>query len=181
MSEQELRGVIRKFKPTTCLFDPIPTSPFHDCLDDLLLTLTKIVNDSLLSGSFLSVFKRAVVKPLLKKHTLDHNNLENYLHVTNLSFLSRVIDKIVLEHLCLLELPWSTYHPCHSTETALLNITNNILHALDDGDVAVLTFLDLSSAFDTMDHHILLHRLRSLYSISGTILSWFESYLTGRT
>ena len=55
------------------------------------------------------------------------------------------------------------------------------LYFTDDGDVAVLTFLDLSSAFDTIDHYILLHRLQSLYGISGTVLSWFESCRTERT
>ena len=67
MSEQELRGVILKSKPTTCLVDPIPTSLILDCLDVLLPSLTLIVNDSLLPGSFPSVFKHAVVKTLLKK------------------------------------------------------------------------------------------------------------------
>ena len=77
VSEQELRSVILKSKPTICSVDSIPTSLFLDCLDDLLPTLTQIVNDSLLSGSFPSVFKHAVVKSLLEKPTLDHNNLKN--------------------------------------------------------------------------------------------------------
>ena len=98
MSEQELRNVILKSKPTTCSVDPT-TSLFLDCIDDLLPTLTQIVNDSLLSGSFPSVFKHAVVKSLLEKPTLDHNNLENYRPVSNLSFLSKVIEKIVLRQL----------------------------------------------------------------------------------
>ena len=105
MSEQELRNVILKSKPTTCSVDPT-TSLFLDCLDDLLPTLTQIVNDSLLSGSFPSVYKHAVVKPLLKKPTLDYNNLKDYLQVSNRSFLSKVIVKIVLPQFdfCLLEL-----------------------------------------------------------------------------
>ena len=75
----------------------------------------------------------------------------------------------------------SAYHPGHSTETALLKITNDILRAPEDGDVSVLAVLDLASAFDTINHCILLRRLQSLYGISSTVLSWFESYLTGRT
>ena len=58
---------------------------------------------------------------------------------------------------------------------------NDILHALDDGNISVLTLLDLSAAFDTIDHKILLDRLENLSGISGTAVSWFESYLTGRT
>ena len=99
VSELELRSVILMSKPTTCSVDPIPTSLFLDSFDDLLPTLTGIVNDSPLSGSCPSLFKHAVVKPLLKKPTLDHNNIRNDRPVSNLSFLSGVIKKIVLRQL----------------------------------------------------------------------------------
>ena len=102
MSEQELRNVILKSKPTTCSVDPT-TSLFLDCLDDLLPTLTQIVNDSLLSGSFPSVFKPVGVRPRLKKPTLDHN-IKNHRTVSDLSFLSKVIESFTAA-LCLLELP----------------------------------------------------------------------------
>ena len=69
----------------------------------------------------------------------------------------------------------------HSTETALLKITNDFLLALDSGNISLLTLLDLSAAFDTTDHFILLNRLQHMYGISGTALSWFSSYLTNRT
>ena len=78
----------------------------------------------------------------------------------------------------------SAYCPCHSTEMAPLRMTNNTLLALDTCDVSVLTLLDLpfSFTFSTTDHHILFHRLQFLYNygISGIVLSWFESYFTGR-
>ena len=108
MSGQERKSVILKSKPTTCSVDPILTSLLFDCLDDLLPALSQIVNDSLLCGSFPSVFKHAVVKSLLRKSTLDHNNLKNYRPVSNPSFLSRVIEKIVLLELfaCLNYFPW---------------------------------------------------------------------------
>ena len=58
---------------------------------------------------------------------------------------------------------------------------NDILHALISGDVTVVTLLDLSAAFDTIDHNIICQRLKHLYGISGTPLSWFKSYLSNRT
>ena len=91
--------MILKSQPMTCSVDPIPSSLCVDCLDHFLSTLTQIVDDSLLSGSFPSVFKHAVGKSLLKKPTLDHNNLKNYRPVSNLLFLSKLIKKIVLQQL----------------------------------------------------------------------------------
>ena len=89
------------------------------------------------------MFKHAVVQPLLKKSTLDHNNLKNYRPVSNLSFLSKVTEKLVLRQLFpylnfhdLLRPSQSAYHPRHSTEMAQLKMTNNILLALDSGDMS---------------------------------------------
>ena len=71
----------------------------------------------------------------------------------------------------------SAYRPHHSTETALLKVTNDLLFAMDEGKVSVLLLLDLSSAFDTTDHEIMLHRLHHVFRFGDTVLSWFQSYL----
>ena len=132
--------------------------------------------------------KKAVVKPLLKKSNLDQNILKNYRPVSNLSFLSKIFEKVVLNQLfqylninCLLSPNQSAYRSAHSTETALLKVTNDIQTALDTGDITVLTLLDLSAAFETIDYSILLDILVSSYGITGTALTWFKSYLTNRT
>ena len=74
----------------------------------------------------------------------------------------------------------SAYHLGHSTETALLKVVNNLLSALDEGTFSVLVLLDLSAAFDTVDHDILLHRLHHVFGIQDKALSWFKSYLTNK-
>ena len=75
----------------------------------------------------------------------------------------------------------SAYRKHHSTESALLNIHNDILLNMAKGSVTVLTLLDLSAAFNTIDHTILLDRLNVYYGISELALGWFKSYLSGRT
>ena len=74
----------------------------------------------------------------------------------------------------------SAYIDNHSTETALIKVQNDILSALDAGSSAILLMLDLYVTFDTIDHDILLSRLCNVYGITGDVLNWFGSYLTGR-
>ena len=75
----------------------------------------------------------------------------------------------------------SAYKNFHSTETALVRVQNDILCAIDNNESVILLLLDLSAAFDTVDHSILLSRLRDRFGVNGTAAAWFESYLTSRT
>ena len=125
----------------------------------MLPHITRLINDSLSSTVFPGVFKEAIVKPLLKKHGLDMNDLSNYRPMSNLQFISKVLEKIVLiqieQHLdtnSLRETFQSAYRAKHSTETALVRVTSDLLRATDVGMVSVIALLDLSEAFDTIDH-----------------------------
>ena len=133
-------------------------------------------------------FKQAHVTPLLKKSTLDREVLKNYRPVSNLNFVSKILERVVssqlLSHLdesCLLTGFQSAYRRFHSTESALLNIQDDLFLNMSEGSTTALTLLDLSAAFDTIDHSILFHRLHDCYGINGLALSWFESYLSDRT
>ena len=129
----------------------------------------------------------AVVKPLLKNPSLDKNVLKNYSPISNLPFLSKILEKVVLHKLLShlqennLGNPFqSACRAGHSAETVSLRIVNDILSALDNDNISVLLLLDLSAAFDTIDHQILLSRLNSVFGIQSTALQWFQSYLSDR-
>ena len=188
VTESEVRKVIFESKSKTCTLDPIPTYLIKSCIEELLPTLTTIINKSLSSATFPKNYKHALISPLLKKPSLDHNILKNYRPVSNLTFLSKITEKIVLlqlkEYLDINNLMppnQSAYRECHSTETALLRILNDLLLDIDNNKVSILSLLDLSAAFDTIDHSILLKRLEVSYGIKGNALSWFRTYLSNRS
>ena len=96
LSEKEVHNILKKTAQKTCELDPLPTSLLYDNIDLLLPALTNIINRSLLSGEVPFDFKTAVVKPLLKKAGLDPNQMKNYRPVSNLPFISKILEKVVL-------------------------------------------------------------------------------------
>ena len=137
--------------------------------------ITRIVYSSLCYGVVPPQFKQAVVNILLKKPGPDPNDLKNVRPVSNLPFISKILEKVVLtqpqKHLSendLLETRQSAYRNNHSTETALLSVVDGLLKNTDHRLVSVLALQDLSAAFDTLDHPILLQRLETTFGISGT-------------
>ena len=184
---QEIRHIILKAPSKSCELDPLPSWLLKECVDELSPIVTSIVNASLNHAIVTLSLKTALIRPLLKKSGLDKEVLKNYRPVSNLSFISKVLEKVVAKRLDdhmldnnLYSSVQSAYRERHSTETALLKVQSDILTALDSASGAVLLMLDLSAAFDTIDHGILLSRLNSLYGISGDALDWFKSYLSNR-
>ena len=136
------------------------------------------------TSTFPQNFKEAHVRPLLKKTSFPKNELKNHRPVSNLSFISRILEKIVPNRLQAhiknnhLSNPLeSAYRKHHSTESALLKVHNDIIISMEKGEVTALTLFDLLAAFDTIDHATLTDRLSDWYGISGQAQIWFSSYL----
>ncbi len=101
--------------------------------------------------------------------------------------MSKILEKVVLVQLQVFlrsnqiyEMFQSGFRKLHSTETALLKVYNYILMSTDAGNAVALILLDLSSAFDMVDHNLLLSRLKNCVGLRGTVLNWFQSFLTNR-
>ena len=188
LSKDQILKLIRESKSTTATVDPAPTKLVLEFTDVLLPVFQKIVNLSLTSGTVPIAFKKAVVKPLIKKPNLDPEVLGNYRPVSNLPYLSKILERAVADQLQAhldtngLHVKFqSAYRRGHSTETALLRILNDLLVMIDGGNNAIRVLLDLSAAFDTLDHTLLLQRLHAEIGLDGSALDWFSSYLSCRS
>ena len=188
ITEEKLSKIIMQGNSKSCDLDPIPTSLLKLVLPVLLPTICNIVNKSLMEFTMPQTLKEAIVTPLLKKPTLDKENLKNYRPVSNLPFIGKLIEHVVIEqvneHLSKYDLNeplQSAYTPNHSTETAIAKVTNDLLCALDKRQCAALVLLDLSAAFDTIDHELFLKRLNEIFGISSGVNDWMRSYLKNRS
>ena len=148
--------------------------------------LKDLRNMSFCNGEFPFQLCEPIVCPALKKATLDKNVLQNYRPVSNIRYYSKIMEKIVAaqlqDHLCTHDLHeefQSAHTAQHSTETALLRVKTDIMSEMDNGKAVFVLLLDFSSAFDPVDHQILLNRLSSTFNITGLALKWI-SYLSGR-
>ena len=180
--------LIRGSTIKACKLDPLSATVMRCCYSALVRVFKTVINLSLSTGSMPEDLKITSLRPLLKKPTADCEQFSNFRPVSNLKFLSKLVEKTVFVQLNnyltvngLHESFQSAYKAHHSTETALLTITDDILLSLDRGENVFLLLLDLSAAFDTVNHSLLLSRLENSFGITGTVLQWFHSYLTGRS
>ena len=146
-----------------------------------------MVNLSLSTGYMPDALKIASLSPTLKKPTADFKQFTNFRPISNLKFISKLETSVAVQltkHVMtnhLDETFQSAYKEFHSTETALLRVHNDILCSLNQTSrFSILLLLDLSAAFDTVDHAILISRLSNRFGVEGTALAWFKSYLTSR-
>ena len=147
------------------------------------------MNRTISEGSIPSHCKHAVVTPVHK--TGSKTDPSNFRPISVLSVFSKILERAVhqmvykyLQEHRLLSSHQSGFRPLHSTSTCLTHVTNTLLHNFDNGSERLsyraCFFLDLSKAFDTLDHNVMLNKL-SLFGFNRSAVQWFSSYLTGRT
>ena len=164
--------------------DQIPIRVIKDCLTTILPTLTSIVNSSLATSTFPTVWKIAEVTPIPKDG--DHEQAINNRPISLLPVLSKVCERAAYNQLTsyLLEKERLTQHQSgnkkwHSTETSVIQTTDAILNAIDKKKLTATVFLDMSKAFDSIDHELLISKLEDV-GVSNMTLLWFRSYLSNR-
>ena len=179
----ELREVVFSMKRSGAC------GPDGVCIRVLLLSfdaigpfLLHVVNTCLSSCDFPDSWKHSLVHPIFKSG--DPDLVSNYRPISIVPTITKVVERVVqrqlaayMSHNHLLSPSQHGFRPHHSTETALLTVTNRIFSNMDRGHVSPLCLLDLSKCFDVIPHSLLLSKLQ-LYGIDPT---WFSSYLTGHT
>jgi hypothetical protein len=184
----EVKSLIGTLPAKSSPLDYIPTKLLKQQSDILAPLIAHLANLSLSKGTFPSSLKTGRIKPLLKKPNLDPSDPASYRPITNLSTLSKILEKLALTRLrthilssdnyCKFQ---SAYRAAHSTETALLRVVNDLVIAACNHRPSVLIALDISAAFDTLQHDILCQRAETEFGIQATALSWLRSFITGRS
>lgn len=184
VGDDEILKIINSITSKAVGQDGLGRDLFIPILNHLLPHISHIINFSLSSGCFPSLWKKANVVPIPKKSVTSE--LKDFRPISILPFLSKVLERVVYRQLSqflqshsLLNSFQSGFRSAHSTSTALIKITDDIRLAMDGKQLTLLTLLDFSNAFNCVDHSILLAILRSL-NISLSVCDWFRSYLCGR-
>ena len=183
----DLKRVISKAKNTYCENDPFPVGDIISATnrESVYRIYFEIINLSISLSEFPSSEKVAFIKPTYKGKG-DVNDLNSYRPISNLSYLSKLIETIISEQLWshiqeinVIPENQSAYRAYHSTETTLCSIMNDMVNIVDEGKCGILIMLDLSAAFDTVVHEYLFEDLRSI-SVIDEALMFLQSYLSDR-
>lgn len=186
VTKTEVLKLITTSPMKQCSSDPIHTRILKACTSVLLEPITSLINSVLVDG-LPNELKHALVTPVLKNGKLPRELLQNYRPISNLPFLAKLIERVISKQLLgffdsseLFGETQSAYRINHSTETLLLRVRNDLLTAMDKKQVTAMVSLDLSAAFDTVDHQILLNRLYNV-GIRDSAFEWLTQYLKNRT
>lgn len=187
-SIDEVAKLINSLPAKSSPMDSIPTSVIKSCVDVFAPLIARLAALSFSDGMFPTRYKVAAVTPLLKKKGLDSDNPANFRPISNLHTISKIVERLFLsriiahvEQAACFNRRQSAYRKGHSTETTLLKLANDIYCTADNKARTLLVQLDLSAAFDTIDIDTLLKRLERSFGLSGAVLSWIRSYISGRS
>jgi len=163
--------------------DQLPTQVLKECARELTPSITTLFNDSLTTGTIPNSWKQANVVPIHKKGTKHQPS--NYRPISLLPVISKILERCIYNRIIDFILPKITslqhgFLRNRSTATQLLEVFSNINTILDTGDQADVVYFDLSKAFDSVPHKLLIHKLQS-FGITGMLLKWLENYLTNRS
>ena len=185
IDENDILNYIAKCKLTNCPNDKINFNKIE--LHSFKDIMRELINICFASGKFPESEKEGIIYPRLKSNDMDADSFASYRPVTNITVLSKIIEIAINNRLneylmsCnLIPEFQSAFRANHSTETALLKVHSDIIRSLDNSKTVCMICLDLSAAFDTVDHEILINELRAC-GVEGTALKLFESYLENRT
>lgn len=185
ITNTDIINVVKAFKPKRSSgWDEIPMFLIKKCIWWIVAPLSHIFSFSCYTGVFPEKLKWAIIKPLYKKG--DKKCVSNYRPISLLPSFSKILEKIVLNRIidhatthAILGVNQHGFRAGFSTMTAIHQVTEKITKALENKQKIALIMCDLSKAFDTVDHEILLSKLDH-YGISGVAGSWMRSFLTGR-
>ena len=174
----EVSSILVKSPAKHCVLDPIPTWLLKKVSTVLSPVIARMCNASISQSSLPSSQKCARTRPLLKKPSLDPSNLNSYRPISNLTFISKTLERLIdarftkhADKHSLFPVNQSAYRKYHSTETAVVRIYNDLINAVDLGHVGALVLLDLSSAFDTVDHQVMLNVLHQRFGVCDAALT----------
>jgi len=148
--------------------------------DTMVSVIASMCNASITQNKFPAHHKCAVVRSLLKKPTLDQFDLDSYRPISNISFVSKILECVIDSRFTNHANRNGLFSPvqsakCHSTETALVKIYNDLVGSGDRGHVGAIALPYLSSAFNTIDHLVLNDVLEHRFGVTGPALAWFNS------
>src|SRR6218665_1515990 len=188
INDLDLRRLILSSPPKSLKLDPLPPNHIQELIDILLPFLTLLCNTPLREGVLPSFQKRSIVTPIIKQPGLYPSVPSSYRPIANVTFISNIIEKLVASQLFdhlnmsnLLPPCQSGFRKGHSTESLLLRLLSDIYGAIDRSEVTLLALFDVSAAFDSVDHDILLKRLSITFGIRDLPLIWLTSYLSERS
>lgn len=185
VSHNEIEKYICALNTDSSGYDDIPPKVIKHSSALLTLPVTHIINLTFKTGIFPDKLKIAKVIPVHKKG--DKTDVNNYRPISVLPAFSKIFEKAIsnrlknyLETNGLISKYQHGFRSNHSTESAILQFTNNIYTSLERKQYVVGVFMDLSKAFDTINHQILISKLRHI-GVRGLALRLFESYITNRS